>query len=50
MCVVLGVSVISVFNAVAFLACAHRASSMAQTGWPSTGVASTIIPIFPLII
>ncbi len=27
MCVVLGVGVISVFDAVAFLACAHRVSS-----------------------
>ncbi len=28
MCVVLGVSVISVFDAVAFLACVHRVSSL----------------------
>ncbi len=33
MCVVLGVGVISVIDAVAFLACAHRVSSPAKAIW-----------------
>ncbi len=41
MCVVLGVGVISVFNTVAFLACAHRVSSAALSMGSQLGCQGT---------
>ncbi len=48
MCVVLGVGVISVFDAVAFLACMHRVSSLVSTKFLEEAQVKQTLPQDPL--